>query len=99
MRLSATDRQAKIDIIKKWKQSGLSQKEFYQQENIPAHAFYYWHKFYRDQLTKSTAVSSGSFVELTSSVCTGGIEVQFLNGTRIIFNQPVSPDFLKALIS
>ncbi|MEO5995445.1 MAG: hypothetical protein ABIN89_02015 [Chitinophagaceae bacterium] len=28
MRASVSDRQAKIDIIEKWKQSGLSQKEF-----------------------------------------------------------------------
>ena len=52
MGLTITDRQAKIDIIEKWKQSGQSQKEFYQQQNIPAHVFYYWHKCYRNSTAR-----------------------------------------------
>lgn len=98
MRVSTTDRQTKFQIIEQWKKSGLSQKEFYHQQNIPAHVFYYWHKYYRDQQKKASAKSPGSFVELVSSASAGGIEVQLPNGTRIFFNQPVSADFLKALI-
>ena len=98
MGVSVIDRQAKIDIIEKWKQSGLSQKEFYQQQNIPAHVFYYWHKVYRDQQHNKASSFSESFVQIASSASVGHIEVQFPNGTRIIFNEPVSCDFLKVLI-
>jgi hypothetical protein len=52
MRLPDNDRQAKIDLIQKSKDSGLTQKEFYQQQNIPQHVFYYWHKCYCDQQNK-----------------------------------------------
>jgi len=97
MRASAIGRQAKIDIIEKWKQSGLSQKEFYQQQQIPAHVFYYWHKVYRDQHKKASSFSEG-FVQIASPASAGNVEVQFPNGTSIIFNAPVSSDFLKALI-
>ena len=98
MRVSTTDRQAKVEIIEQWKKSGLSQKAFYQQQNIPAHVFYYWHKWYRDQHKKQSVKSSGSFVELISPTSASGIEVQLPNGTRIFFNQAVSADFLKVLI-
>lgn len=98
MRLSNTDRQAKIDIIEKWMESGLSQKDFYQQQNIPAHVFYYWHKCYRDKLNKKTSSSSGGFIQLTSPVSQGSIDIHFPNGTRITFNHTVSADFVKALI-
>ncbi len=98
MRLTGTDRQAKISIIDQWKQSGLSQKEFYQQQNIPAHVFYYWHKCYRDEQYKPLRKSSAGFVQLTTPASAGNIELQLPNGTRIIFNEPVSADYLKALI-
>ncbi len=97
MGVSGTDRQAKIDIIEKWKQSGLSQKEFYEQQHIPAHVFYYWHKVYRDQQHKKASSFSEGFVQIASPASAGNIEVQFPNGTRIIFNEPVSCDFLKVL--
>jgi hypothetical protein len=97
MRLSELDRQSKIGIIEKWKQSGLSQKDFYQQENIPAHVFYYWHKCYRDQSRNSLSRPQDAFIQLTHVDSPSGIEVCFANGCRIIFHQQVSVDFLKAL--
>ena len=64
MGVIATDRQAKFDIIEKWVQSGLSQKEFYQQQKIPAHVFYYWHKVYLDQQHKKASLFSKGFVQI-----------------------------------
>ena len=98
MRLTGTDRQAKINMIAQWKQSGLSQKEFYQQQNIPAHVFYYWHKCYRDQHHQPLLKSSGRFIKLMSPSSAANIELQLPNGTRIIFNEPVTADYIKALI-
>ncbi len=98
MHLTGADRQAKINLIEQWKQSGLSQKQFYQQQNIPAHVFYYWHKCYRNQQHKSSSSASGGFIPLTTASFGRGIEVQLPNGVRVIFNEQVSVDFLKALI-
>ncbi len=98
MRLTGYDRQAKFDIIEKWKQSGLSQQEFYQQQSIPAHVFYYWHKCYRDQHYKPSGKASGGFIQLTSPASTGNIELHFPNGTRVVFNEPVMAEYITALI-
>lgn len=97
MRLIESDGQVKIDTIEKWKNSGLSQKESYQQENIPAEVFYYWHKCYRDQQHKKPKKSTESFTEVTSTDSASSMEVCLPDGTRIIFNEPVSADFLKVL--
>ena len=102
MRASNEERNAMLSLIKQWEQSGMRQKDFYQQHNIPAHVFYYWHKCYKKpKAVKSKPVpSTNSFVQLQPSVSsTGNIEMHLPNGNRIIFNQPVSVDYLKALIS
>jgi len=101
MRVSIEQRIAMLDLIEQWQQSGISQKDFYQQHNIPAHVFYYWHKCYRKQrggLNKSNP--SNDFVQLQPSpvALAGNIELQLANGNRIIFHQPVGVDYLKALI-
>jgi transposase-like protein len=101
MRSSAEERRAMLDLIEQWKQSGLNQKDFYQQHNIPAHVFYYWHKCYRKQRSGlNTSVSSNGFVQLEPSEVplVGNIELQLANGNRIIFHQPVGVDYLKALM-
>ena len=102
MRLSANDCQSKIDLIQKWKDSGLTQKEFYQQQNIPQHVFYYWHKCYRDQQNGNDTVPVSAvdgFVQLTAPSAAANLELQLPNGMRIIFHEPVRVEYLKVLIS
>ena len=101
MRSSAEQRRAMLELIEQWQRSGLNQKEFYQQHNIPAHVFYYWHRCYRRQQTGlNESSSSNNFVQLKPRqalpVC--NVELQLANGNRIIFHQPVSVDYLRALI-
>ena len=102
MRLPDNDRQAKIDLIQQWKDSGLTQKEFYRQQNIPQHVFYYWHKCYRNQQNRNDTVPVSTvdgFVQLTAPSAAANLEVQLPNGMRIVFHEPVPVDYLKALIS
>lgn len=83
-------------MIASWQQSGQSQKQFCLQNNIAYHVFHYWYKIYRDQ----QPASSGSFVALgIASQYQANVEVHLTDGRRIVFNQPVSADFLKALIA
>ena len=88
-------------VISSWKQSGLSQKAYCQQNNIRYHVFHYWYKRYRHQ---QSAVKDNTFVSLnvkSSSfpVSNSAMEILLPDGKRILFHQPVSIDFLKALIS
>lgn len=81
-------------MITLWKQSGQSQKQFCLQNNIAYHVFHYWYKVYRDQQP-----AGGSFVALNLAATNqANIELHLIDGRRIIFHQPVSADFLRALI-
>lgn len=88
-------------MIASWKQTGLSQKAYCQQNNIRYHVFHYWYKRFRDQ---QVAVEDARFVPLNvkpSSFPVSHFEVEIVlpDGKRILFHQPVSSDYLKALIS
>ena len=102
MRASNEERNSMLALIKQWEQSGMRQKDFYQKHNIPAHVFYYWHKCYKKPKAGAhkPITPVNSFVQLKPSVpSASNIEMHLQNGNRIIFNQPVSVDYLKALIS
>lgn len=98
------DKQSQEDMLQmigSWKQSGLSQKAYCEQNNIRYYVFHYWYKRYRDQQSE---VIDGAFVPLnvkpsTFPVTNSAIEVLLPDGKRILFHQPVGPDYLKALIS
>ncbi len=102
MRASNEERNGMLALIKQWEQSGMRQKDFYEQHNIPAHVFYYWHKCYKKPKAgaRKPIPAANSFVQLHPSVpSASNIEMHLPNGNRIIFNQQVSVDYLKALIS
>ena len=81
-------------MITLWKQSGQTQKQFCLQNNITYHVFHYWYKVYRDQQS-----AGGSFVTLNlAAPHRANVELHLTDGRRIIFHQPVSADFLRALI-
>ncbi len=98
------DKQTLEDISRKvaaWKQSGLSQKAYCQQNSLNFYNFQYWCKICGGG---PNAVKENSFVTLnvkpsTSLLSSAGIEIVLSDGKRILFHQPVSADYLKCLIS
>jgi len=87
-------------LIAQWKQSKLTQKEYCQQESIKYHVFHYWYKRYRQKQT-SVDNNNSSFVKLqiAKPVTAGAVEIHFPGGIRLLFHEPVSSNYLKALIS
>ena len=88
-------------MVAGWKQSGLSQKAWCEQNQIRYHVFHYWYKLYRDEQSTS---SEPAFIPLTvkpsfSDATCANIEVVLADGKRILFHQAVSSDFIKAVIS
>jgi len=87
-------RQSMFSKIEEWRSSGISQTAFCQKQDIKYFVFHYWYKRYRE----ATAIPKG-FIELKPSV---GIdrfaELIVPNGKRIILHQPVSSDYLYALL-
>ena len=82
-------------MITSWQQSGQTQKQYCLQTNIAYHIFHYWYKVYRDQ----HAAAGASFVALNIESLQANVEIQLTDGRRIIFHEPVSTTYLKALIS
>ena len=102
MRASNDQRASMLALIEQWEQSGMRQKDFYQQHNIPAHVFYYWHKCYKKikARPRKSIQATSSFIQLQpADLSSGNMELHLPNGNRIIFHQPVSVDYLKALTS
>ena len=100
MRNNPEVRQQMFDMIKQWQQSGLSKKAYCQQQSVKHHSFYYWYKRYRQQHPDMDNKSS-SFVKLKVEMpsVTASVEIYFPGGIRLLFHDPVSSNYLKALIS
>lgn len=87
-------------MVGSWKQSGLSQKAYCEQNNIRYYVFHYWYKRYRDELAGG---DSPAFIPLDvnpapSNAMCAGVELVLPDGKRILFHEPISSDFLKAVI-
>lgn len=99
MRNDPKVRQQMFHIIEQWKQSALSQRAFCQQQSIPFHKFYYWYKCYRRQHDVAEDNRPG-FVKLKieKPAVASSVEVHFPGGVHVLFHEPVSSNYLKALI-
>ena len=94
--------QQMLSMIESWKQSGLSQKAYCEQNNIRYYVFHYWYKRYKDMQVPQ---QDKGFVplnvkpSLSFDPYSAAIEVLLPDGKRILFHQAVSSDYIKALIS
>lgn len=100
MQLQFEGRQQKFAMIEQWRGSGLTQKTFCEQQSIRYYVFHYWYKRYRLQQV-SAENNTGSFVKLqvAKSSPGGAVEINYPGGIRILFHEPVSSSYLKALVS
>ena len=91
-------RQQMFVHIEQWKQSNLTQKLYCEQHNIAYQAFHYWYKRYKNN---SPVNLPASFVPLQvqQQNVQPHVELLLSDGRRIVFHQPVSSEFLKALIN
>ena len=97
MENKASEQEEMFNRIDRWQKSGLTQKAFCGQINLSYHIFHYWYKRYR----MANNHSASSFVKLAvSSPSTAShTELVLPDGRRLLFHQPVSTDYLRALIS
>jgi hypothetical protein len=88
--------------ISLWQQSGLSQKAWCEQNSVAYGAFHYWYKRYRNEGLAASPDQrhQGGFVRLMvdSSNAPSWCELVLGDGKKLIFHQPVSVDFIRALI-
>lgn len=81
-----------------WQKSGLTQRVWCQQTGITYPTFHYWYKRFKDAQQPQ---QEKTFVALKVDPedKQSGIELIFGNNHRLVFYQPLSVDFIKALIS
>jgi hypothetical protein len=92
-------RQGRYNMITDWQQSGQTQKQYCEAQNIPYHVFHYWYKQYRAGQQSSPALLTGfTAVSLPADGGSASAALVLPDGRRIIFYQPVSSDYLRALI-
>jgi hypothetical protein len=88
-----------FDHINRWQQSALSQKQYCVENNIAYYVFHYWYKRYRDEHGIN---HSPSFIQMnvqSSASSSPVVELVLVDGTRLLFHQHVSSDYLKSIIS
>jgi hypothetical protein len=107
---SATERQAYWrDQLLRWSESGLSQRQFCQQQGLSPHAFTWWKARYRAELNlpyravrkRSRKDGPGRFVEVMVSGHMPELpyEVVLVNSRSIRLAERFDPDVLKKLIT
>jgi hypothetical protein len=99
MPTSESTRKIMFSAISQWQSSGLTQLRFCKEQNIRYHVFHYWYKQFRlkDAASESNARPFIALKSFTSSESVFA-ELSVSNGKCLIFHQPVSADFLNALI-
>ncbi len=95
---------AKFAMIRRWEESGLSQKQFCENEPLSSNNFHYWLKKYRDLNKKSVDTQQRKpekFIKLKTEtpISTGAVfsEIIFANGNRIKFYNAIEISQLKQL--
>lgn len=87
--------------ISRWQQSGLTQKAWCEKNDVAYATFHYWYKRYRISEMQGVAHKPNGFVQLMvdDSAATGcWCELALPGGRKLVFQQPVSAEFLKILI-
>src|SRR3954465_8675779 len=107
MQYSDEMQQQMFSMIAFWQHSSLNQKAYCEQHSIPYHVFHYWYKKYKDiQLSENKKagfialqVKPPSSAAPIIPAAGAHTEIVLPDGRRLLFHQPVSADYLKALIS
>ena len=88
-------------LIREWERGSLSQKEFCTRHGIKPHVFRYWLRRYREE-GKLVRQATGSFVSIEMAEEVPGqealVEVIYPDGTRLVFKERVSSEFLQGLL-
>lgn len=95
-----TLQQLMFSLVKIWKSSGKTQKEFCQEKDITYHKFHYWFRKYNDQNSEPVDHSSFSRVIIKEKITpyAGSMEIVYPDGRKLIFHQQVEASFLRALL-
>jgi hypothetical protein len=95
MAKSESTREQMFASIASWQASDVSQKEWCRQQELAYHVFHYWYRVYREEHAQPD--NDNSFVRL-SVKAEASCEVVFTDGTKVVFHEPISVQYLKSLL-
>src|SRR6516225_6274217 len=99
--MSKTNQQQMFDGILHWQQSGLSQKAWCEQNDMPYSSFHYWYRRFRNQQPDIKQGKANGFVQVLVQDRSPGApwcEVVLGDGNRIFFHQPVPVELIRSLL-
>ncbi len=99
MRNNLETRQQMFETIELWKQSGLSQRAFCEQQFLKVHTFYYWYKRHKQENNNDNSQSAFLKLQIAKLMAASSVEIHFPGGIRLVFHEPVSSSYVKSLIS
>jgi hypothetical protein len=95
-------RERMFEAISLWQQSGLTKKAWCEKNNVTCSTFHYWYKRYRVEGSNPSTDrhDEGGFVQLMvdPSSASAWCELVLRDGRKLVFRQPVSAEFMRALI-
>lgn len=100
-----TLQQLMFSLIAVWRESGKTQRDFCKEKDLAYSKFQYWLRRYKehDPSTSDPSTTRSGFVpvKVNDQVIqrTGGLELVYPDGRRLIFHQEVDPSFLRILLS
>jgi hypothetical protein len=101
MAIDSNLKQQMFLFVEQFKESGLSIKQFCEQNNLRYHSFHYWYKRYKQKDNQQTPLPLFKPVTIQPVALPGAsgfADVTFPSGCNIRFFHSVSVDYLKALI-
>jgi hypothetical protein len=99
--MSTSNQQKFFDNIINWQKSGVSQKAWCAENNMPYSVFHYWYRRYRNLHPPEKQGATDRFVQLKVKDHSLGIpwcELILTNGQKFVFHQPLSADFIRSIL-
>lgn len=95
-----TLQQLMFSLIAVWRESGKTQRDFCQEKDIAYSKFQYWLRRYKQHDPSTTRPGFVPVkVDDQGVERTGGLELVYPDGRRLIFHQEVEASFLRMLLS
>jgi hypothetical protein len=99
--MSSSNQQQMFNSIEQWQRSGVSQKAWCAENNVPYSVFHYWYRRFRNLHPENKQAATDGFVQIKVQDHSSGIpwcELVLTNGQRILFQQPVAAAFIRSIL-
>jgi hypothetical protein len=91
-----------FNSIEQWQRSGVSQKAWCAENNVPYSVFHYWYRRFRNLHPENEQGAANSFVQIKVPNHLSGTpwcELVLPNGQKLFFYQPIAVEFIRSLLA